>query len=462
MPPAINMSAVDLATFRRASGDAITDILIDLSKNFDEGRWLNKSNRYRARAVPLIARHTSSPRPRVGRINQRDLSRYIAASGFLHSMDGWAYLGRSLDAIIKGDSEASRHLAYYAELRAAMSLLASEGIGIFSSKHFVVENPFNCTTIPSVTRSKVGTHEVSWIALDSWAKARTSGNMMAEIIGANSLTLREWMVAFGAGLHTPVIASSWLRQWGLDLRKLRKDRDARNESSYRPKMLGYPNPLSASEVVNSLGTIWRMMAPESGSSYIAVDRYLIRSSLEAAFLSITGQTSFQDPAQFEARVDRMLEVLSIGGLSAETWRSFFTRATYPDDPLLLKYAGGGTDPSDAYHHLYMVSRSCLLLRIASGMGARRLAAAGISREKLSFWWSPIGLGRGLWLNGSEPEGMDDLWVDVSEAVEDIETWELDRVEELNDGSLIHLRRSQAAALVTLGECERIGLWSLGL
>ena len=37
-----------------------------------------------------------------------------------------------------GDPDAARHLGYYAELRATMSILAGDGIGVFQNKHIIV------------------------------------------------------------------------------------------------------------------------------------------------------------------------------------------------------------------------------------------------------------------------------------------------------------------------------------
>jgi hypothetical protein len=71
----------------------------------------------------------------------RHLAQYIAASSILHCADGWSYLGRAINCLLKGDPHRVVHLAYYAELRAALSLLASEAIGVFSRNNFVIDAP---------------------------------------------------------------------------------------------------------------------------------------------------------------------------------------------------------------------------------------------------------------------------------------------------------------------------------
>jgi len=61
------------------------------------------------------------------------LSEYIAASCLLHCSDGWSYLGRAISALLRGDPHRARHLAYYAELRAATALLAKVGVSSIDS-----------------------------------------------------------------------------------------------------------------------------------------------------------------------------------------------------------------------------------------------------------------------------------------------------------------------------------------
>src|SRR5690554_4022269 len=46
-----------------------------------------------------------------------------------HCMDGWNFVARSMEAALSGDFHAARHLAYYAQLRAGMCILANLGIG---------------------------------------------------------------------------------------------------------------------------------------------------------------------------------------------------------------------------------------------------------------------------------------------------------------------------------------------
>jgi hypothetical protein len=372
-------------------------------------------------------------------------------------------LGRSVDAFTRGDAGAARHLGYYAELRAAMSLLAAEGIGIFSNKHFVVEDIRTCALLPrSANNQYQRTHSIAWLALEYWSTQRASGEVVSNIIGAHNASLREWMVAFGAGLNIPTIASSWLRQWGLDLKKLSMDRDARNDSSYRPSVQGYPQSISAVGISENLRSLWKMFTPDGNTRYLSVDRYLIRLSLQRAFKSITGNSPELAPQQFQARIKRMLASLGIHGAIGNSWLEFLLNRTEPLDPVFLTNASGSADPRDSFQHLHVLARAGLLLRIATGACAIRLSNAGVEKDALSFWWRPIGNDRGLWATNGEPEQLVDLWADAMDALSFLEQWEDDANTGRNDGSLADLLRAQSNALTTLAQCERIGFWGLGL
>ncbi len=90
---------------------------------------------------------------------------YISASGPCHVIDGWSFIGRAIDATLRGDSYAAIHLGYYAELRAAMALLACEGVGILNSRHATIDVKSNTHEFG---KGK-GTHKIIWPCIQHWA-----------------------------------------------------------------------------------------------------------------------------------------------------------------------------------------------------------------------------------------------------------------------------------------------------
>src|SRR3954452_380716 len=95
-----------------------------LNRFLVDERWIGKTNIYAGDASDRLRRDAKAKRTPRG----RNLAQYVAASGPLHAVDGWAFLSRALEACAKGDPDAARHLGYYAELRGALSLLASQGV----------------------------------------------------------------------------------------------------------------------------------------------------------------------------------------------------------------------------------------------------------------------------------------------------------------------------------------------
>jgi hypothetical protein len=426
------------------------DALVGLEANFRRRRWLGRTNRYREHLVDRLKRDTEPG----GTLRGADLAQYIAASTALHCADGWAYLGRAVDALAHGDSATTRHLAYYAELRGAMSLLATEGIGVFDRKHFVVESKGGCSLLPQ----PLGTHQIAWLALEHWASLRRSSALLAEIVRPGGIELSDWLDAFGVGSSLHPLGSRWLKSWGLDLRDLSDDREARNEASYRPTQLCSSAALSAVASAAAVRQVWEMCEP-STSRFEALDRYLLRRSLDELFYALTGEAASDRPLQFGKRVAVMLRRLEVTDSFRRQWWFFLTRRVDPDDPRLVIDAAKTSSVGAPRHHVEVMARATLLLRVATGASARLLAGAGIGADDLAFWWEPLGWERGLWEPAAPPEQLSDLWADARAALEDMGDWEANTS---SDTSHAMWRQSQADAIAVLSECERIAFWGLGL
>ena len=67
-----------------------------------------------------------------------ELAEYLALSSACHAIDGWRYISQSAFAFLNGSRTQALHLAYYAELRAALSILSRSGIGVLKYKHFAL------------------------------------------------------------------------------------------------------------------------------------------------------------------------------------------------------------------------------------------------------------------------------------------------------------------------------------
>jgi len=411
-------------------------------------RWLDSGNVYGEDAAKTLNQRKAS--------NDEQLLEYLAASVPQHCLDGWTYLSRALDCHTRGDAHGAIHLAYYAELRATMCLLAGQSVGILNHKHFVFDSKGSLSTIESL-----GTHQVAWLALSHWSKSRGAEVEVGNMISLANRPLIEWLTEAGFPSSAQSLAAKWLQEWGLDLELMTKDRDLRNAASYRPTCLTNWTCTPAPETTRVLERVWSLFEPSGTWRFDGIDQYLIRNALESGYKGSTGK----DPSArgiasgFDQRIRTATDKLGLTTSEKELWIPFLLRETSPDEPWLLRQAKiRGDSPRTQY--TAVIARAALLLRIATGT-ARQLSIKGSwSRENLSFWWNTIGLDAGLWDEDDVPESLSDLWADVAAALDDIGTAEVPP-----DTRTIAKRSWQSrksAALLTLGGAQRIGMWGLGL
>lgn len=412
-----------------------------LKRHFLKGSWLGIKNRYAKNCTETIKK--DCPKKVAHRIlgpRKTQLAEYIAASVPLHCIDGWSFLGKAIISHATGDAEACKHFAYYAQLRAVMSLLASDGIGVFSDKHFSIINADGRSSdiygpVFNRTHSFVRKQFIYWIG------RRDTGQLFQKIIRPQGIPLDSW---FSEISTTPLnyLAKDWLTQWGYDIATLGTDQSARERASYRPSgILRDHKHKSAIQIRNSLEiieSIWRMCSTNGNGSFV-VDIYLLRRSWE----KISGK-----PKLDQAEVREALENLDIGGNELTTLTQHFIRKTQQLDPALLIEANKRGKTTDPDYHIQMMCRATLLLRLATGTGVRLIEEAHFSKDDLRFWWETLGENYGLW----EP-GQDDP---IAGSLAEVE----EALANMSSGSVnnhYQWRSSLATELLTLLGCERIPL-----
>jgi hypothetical protein len=467
------LDASQINLIGQSSNLAITNSLINLKGScLGNGLWLGNNNRYCNNTIKNLEDDIKN-----SRINDTELVEYIAASAPLHCADGWSYLGRALQSHMRSDCDSARHLAYYAELRAAMSLLATQGIGIFNSHHFVVDNQGKCHLINkqknnSQRYSHIGTHAIAWLALQEWAKR--SGDLLADIISIKNIPLRDWLVELGqTGLSSSgnimPITQDWFKKWGVDLSVLTNDRDERNNASYRPTRLIKSVPLNVLQSSSFVRDLWTLYQPAGSSVFENLDRHLLRLSLELLYQS-SGKNISLNPGLYANRIRKVMDSLGITSDSSEgeLLTNFLIRRNSPLNPQIIEEASvpvpqpsAGVTLDKSRHHLQVISRATLLLRVASASCSRLMHDASLNAcEDLEFWWRNLGEERGLWQTSNEPEeNLDELWADIEVALQSVQQWEQSNP---NVASYGKWQQDCSQSLFTLGGCELIALWGLGV
>jgi hypothetical protein len=408
----------------------------------ERSRWVGKTNRYATSSAKRVAKDYTH-----NTFQQRNLAQFVAASAALHANDAWSYLGRAIGSLIAGDAHRAVHLGYYAELRAAMSLLASDGIGIFNARHVVITTKNHTRRL----QTKLGTHEVAWLALQQWSQSPSSGQLLAKIIKVEGLSLEDWFAPLGGSTKIAAQARSWFLQWGMDLRFGMKDRASRNESSYRPDGIPDTIALDPAKTFDFIREIWGILEPRGPSSFEQIDRYILRRAVESYFRSTEGKDPADSDAKFAALVSSTVKAQSLPDQISDLLRKFLLRQVAAGDSAVFEFSA--QEPRSAGDPYCILSRAALLLRAATGSCRDMLAGAGLTTAALEFWWKQIGVDRGLWEPGNEPSELTDLWADIRDFVTDTNEAEPPK-------SFGELAQTIGANLHVSSTYERVGLWSL--
>ncbi len=416
-----------------------------LKRHFPKDSWLGVQNRYAKDCIEKIKKDCpNKPKNTPHRITgsrKTQLAEYIAASIPLHCMDGWSFLGKAIISHATGDAEACKHFAYYAQLRAVMSLLASDGIGVFSQKHFSIINA-NGKSSDIYGPISEKTHSLVRKQFSDWVGYADSGKLFQEIVRPRGILLENWFSEISTA-PLNYLAKDWLEHWGYDITTFGMDQSAREAASYRPSGLSKDlNFKNATQIRNSLGiveNIWRMCST-NGTGGFVVDTFLLRLSWEKHAGRLLTQTEIRPT----------LENLGISDPELTTLTQVFSRRMQRQDPMLIVEANKKGKTTDPDYHIQMLSRATLLLRLATGAGMRMIEDARISKDDLKFWWETLGENYGLWEPG-QTNPISDMWTEVEAALGSMSSGSS------SVNNHYQWRSNFATELLALSGCERIAL-----
>lgn len=173
----------------------------------------------------------------------------LAAEQLIHLVEGWRYAAAATNAILCHANGPATHLAYYAELRAAMSLFAWSGIRIKQNAHYYLDGNGKKQ---AVTLQR--THETVWGLWKYWVQR---GDVKA--LFNDHLKLHP-AVSLGSVISSVqyVNASATLQSWGLDLWDASHDRRARNDVSYEAVWTGLPLTRMALPEADLIVDLWNL------------------------------------------------------------------------------------------------------------------------------------------------------------------------------------------------------------
>lgn len=437
----------------RASRPGIEVALQRVGANRPTDRWLPTANRYESKFNNQFEQDIEN-----SAVNSDDLAEFIAVSGATHCLDAWSYVGKAVHCFLSGDPYKAVHFAYYAELRAAASLLAAEGIGIFKTHHYIVINSGTTVMLPG----NVGTHPMAWRVFKWWVSDPRSVNLLKDVIRPGNLPLAQWIEEFNKGqAQVNEIGSEWLQSWGVDLDQFSSDHGARNVASYQPTSLDSWELIPAEDGLLRLAEFWNPLDPNEEGIFGSLDKHLLRSLLESIFERYSGDSPriVKQQKNYSNQMDLLLRRMGMSPDRTKYWKNFLTWSEEPQELPLIKNAGDHLIIGARSFEIGIISRAVLLLRVATGANYNLLFSAKFDRHALDFWYESIGTERGLWLAGNAPPNFADLWDDIADSLGDLPIFDAESPpDEIQRASYL---KKYPGQLKFLEEHERVGIWALG-
>lgn len=445
---------------RKASKHAIIDGVKHIKKYYvPQSKIISDRNPLETNCIKAYKKHADATKTYA--ISSSHVTSYVAASSLSHLLDGWMYLSNSFTALLNGDEGASIHLAYYAELRSAMAILASEGIGVFDEKHVGVfsdktngEYPKNYFkgVPPNQTykRPSARTHVFVWDAMEKWTNSAYKPDpdilKIFSVKGKNFYELMEFFHPTATSLRGVEIVKQWLKDWCFDIRAYRSDRDNRNVVSYRPQRIkDFGNNLDFKQIINELTGFWTAISPIQEDKFSILDLYLLRK----LFQGLDSQIPQPKQSYYEL-VENAFNQL---GLHDETMiKLLCSKEQFVNDHIIFTHANTKSTTAIA-----IIARATLLLRIAVGLVSQLYKSGGMKKEELKFIWENYGLNSGFWTNGEYPEDFDNLWVDVQPHIQDLDN----RVNATGaDNTIFKIRSDKPEELGYFTQVSRTCLWGI--
>lgn len=401
-------------------------------------RWLPPS------AAKVVPRSWSAVR----RSRDQDIIDCVAVSAPSHCVDGWGYASRAISALLCGDVHAARHLAYYAQLRAAMSILANLGIGIFNQINLAISTTGSIVRIdPDPTRSTergLGTHKAVWETLEKWSTSASAGKFL-ELVRLKGTTLDQCLDALWPGYSATSVVAPLIEAWGLDLRRGSDDHISRNVSSYEPQAI-HPLNCSITQSIDFLSKMWRALEPSGAGGFDQLDRFLLRNMFWRQHQVISSGIPL-DQGAMGKEYDKLPAVIR----SLTPKQFLLGKIQQQDHDLIVKARSRSRQTTP----IEMLARATLLLRIATAFSHTNLAIAGIgfTHGDLRPWLDKLAIDRGFWTGATPLAEPIDLWADISNALDSIDAVAPKPIE------LHSWQPALWPAGVVITQAERAGVWS---
>lgn len=438
-----------------ASGREVEEAFKGLkSTHFTQNEFVNSFNPLAQNTGEAFRYYHANPNSYPGnysyKLNFDDAVNYLASSSLLHSFDGWVYLSNALDALLKGDSSIAIHLAYYAELRSAMSFLATEGVGVFNDIHMSVAS--NKTFI--LQDNLKGTHSFAWDAIHEWSVSPSTDSLkLLTIFSVSGKTFDEWAINFHPRVTTVMtnsIIKGWLRKWCFDVKSFMDDKELRGEASYRPQRILERKTSDLRDILQRLIEFWRIVEPAQNTKFELLDKFLLASLLKELHGELVAQHKITDA--FE---DLIEETFARLGIPNSTALKRILLGVDKHNIIIQSKEKSFSSETGEINPVAIAARATLMLRLTTGRVSALMKNASIQHSDLRFWYECIGIENGFW--EKYPVDFSELWEFVNEKIDEITDWLGTNSADL---SLAKVNSDISAPIIALTQIHRVGICGL--
>jgi hypothetical protein len=428
--------------------------------HFPSNRIVSSTNPLVRNGVNAVSRHADLRN--TYQIKPTDVTQFLAASSLSHLLDGWMYLANAFNSMLAGDEATAIHLAYYAELRSAMSILSTEGIAVFSDKHISALSNTTSAVYPAnfyanpVARTGYKkpvhrTHQFVWDAIDKWSSSNTKLNSdilkVFKVQGRDFYELTEFFhpATAGSSLLTTQTVKKWLKEWCFDISNYKGDRENRNESSYRPQRIkNFSSTLDFKSIINDLGSYWDVISPTPGNKFALLDKYLLRKLFSQLHTAVGGGRPLSDLVN---------DAFTQQGIHDHTLLNFLdSQAPFADDHIIFQHAAIRQPTA-----LSILARATLLLRVSVGLVSQLYKAGMVNKTELGFVWAQYAVDNGFWSASAPLTDFDDLWGEISLMLEDLKI-DINTPGSVND--IYSIRDRNPKEIISLSQINRACMWGL--
>jgi len=297
---------------------------------------------------PLVPDNSSSA-------DSNEMAADLAARQTEHCLEAWNYMSQSVVALLNGKENIAIHLAYYAEVRAASSLLSSTGIALKNLPNYYMD------TSNRRRAFRVGTHIALREIWQTWCARPDAIDAFETLKVAPSTKLTDVFSAMGLTSSN----QNSLLNWAYELINFTDDHNSRNVASYNTSKV-YDNIPSFDEPKhgNFIALIWDHLSSTGVTGQFRFEQLYSQYLIWCYCLDFatSGGNGMNASDAFKAKYDDIISVLSNSTGADQNMLKLVLPVVEDEDERFSLFALASSTDTAAEN---IISRAFILTRLAT-------------------------------------------------------------------------------------------------